>query len=159
MKFIKYLISSIAIMVLGTFLFFRLGQDKNSFYIASGKLTYLSKTYKDYPNRDFEKYRYLQIENFSKIIELYIGKESGDFKPDLEKVDSLKLGDSLTVYYDNDITEEKTEISRTVYFIDRGAEPIFIMGDSKKWLSAFVAGMGVIILIVIIILKLKGKLE
>ncbi|WP_256010323.1 hypothetical protein [Desertivirga xinjiangensis] len=125
---------------------------------ASGAIRYINKTYQDLPNRDFGKYRYLQIEGFPETIELFIGKESGDFKPDLEKIDELKVGEEVTVYYSDGINSENDGIQRLVQYIDRGREPVFKKGSWDKTLGFIVAASGGLILVGLFVLRKFGKI-
>ncbi len=157
--FIKYITSCFLIIFLGAFLFHRGGQTRNEINRFSGSITYLDKAYKKYPNRDFGKYRYLQLAGFPRTIELFIGKESGDFKPDFEKIDDLKVGEKLTVFYTTSFNEENDGICRLVQFIDRGTEPVFIKGSWDKLLGGVVGGFGIIIMACLVVLRRLKKIE
>ncbi len=45
-------------------------KDKNEFYKAAGRVTYLAKTYQELPVRHARKYRYLQIDTYPKVFEI-----------------------------------------------------------------------------------------
>ena len=88
----------------------------------------------------------------------FIGKDWGDFKPKFEKVDDLKIGDSVTIYFDENFKTESDTINRLAYFIDRGQEPIFVKGSWEKNFAYFIFGSVLIILFVLVVAKRKSKI-
>lgn len=125
---------------------------------VQGKITYLDVTYQDYPNRDKGKYRYIQLNNYSRTFELFVGKDAGDFKPKMERVDSLQLGDIVTVYFDDRLNDQGDPINRLVYFIDKENKPFFVKGSWEKGLAWFLVGLSLTGIAILVILKRKGKI-
>lgn len=41
----------------------------------------------------------LKVKGYPKTFELFIGKDFGDFSPEFEKIDDLKLGDKIDVFF------------------------------------------------------------
>ena len=111
------------------------------------------------PARDTSKYRYLRIDSHPKIFELFIGKDFGDFKPKFEKVDTLSINDTITIYYDENFKTLDDPINRLTYYKDRGQEVIFIKGGWEKSLAIFIIGLSILIILVLIVLKRRGKIE
>ena len=109
--------------------------------------------YGDLPQRDFSKYRYLKIDNFSRPFELFVGKEGGDFSPALDKIDSLKSGDEVTIYYDENFRTVLEPVNRLPYFIDRGANPVFIFSPSQRHLAWIIVGLSIACLTLVIVFR------
>ncbi len=113
---------------------------------------------KSFQNKESSKFRYLRLDNFSKTFQLFIGKGSGDFKPEFEKIDALKIGDSVTIYFDENFKTKEDSINRLTYFIDKGNEAFFIKGGFEKYVAYFIIGIAIIFILTLIILKKKGKI-
>jgi hypothetical protein len=156
--FLKSVLSIGAVLVLSVLMMVRGTKDKREFYEVSGRITYLEKTYGELPNRSHGKYRYLQVENFPKVFEIFIGKDAVDFKPKYEKLDALKVGDAISVYYDINPIEDDPIINRLVFFIDKDNEGVFILGNKYNTLGNVILSSCVIFLGILIILKRQGKI-
>lgn len=124
-------IAAIAVVMslLVGYMLFRDTQDKEAFEKINGNITLIDKQFGKWPIRHHGKYRYIQLDSYPYTFELFVGKESGDFKPKFEQVDALKVGDPVTVYQDRSgVTEEG--ISRNVMFIDKNGTNYFEKGNS-----------------------------
>ncbi len=56
-------------------------KEKNYFQSISGILVGLQNTHERFSGKDTAKYRYLEIDNYPQPFQVFIGKETGDFKP------------------------------------------------------------------------------
>jgi len=54
----------------------------------------------------------LQIEGYSYPFEIFVGKESADFKPKYEQVDNLKVGDIISVFYYETVDTQREGVNR-----------------------------------------------
>lgn len=157
--FLKYLIGSIFCTVMGIFLLRNTYKSKKEFLKVSGVVSFVSMSYLDLPIRDYSKYRYIKLDNYNKPFEIFVGKDRGDFKPELDRVDRILSGDSLTVYFtDENLTEKKGPVNSQVFFIDQGQLPVFVFSHSQRYL-AWIIVLGSFILVIIVIRgRLRGKL-
>lgn len=146
-------------MVLGLFLFLRADKKKSSFQQVTGVITYMGKTTAYSTHNGSSKYRYLEIDNFPKTFELFVGKTAGDFKPQLEKIDQLKMGDTITLFFDENFKTRNDPINRLTYFIDKGQEVIFIKGGWEKYFAYFIFGISLLFMLALVFLKRKGKIS
>ena len=144
---------------LSLFLYSRATKNKADFTATSGVVEYLENNHPFYPNKNAHKFRYLKVEGYAKPFELFIGKDAGDFKPRFERVDLLQPGDTVTVYYDENLYTKKDPVSRLVYFIDRKQETIFVKGHWEKNLAYFLAAISLIVLVWVLRLKQRGKIS
>ncbi|RYF85688.1 MAG: hypothetical protein EON98_05890 [Chitinophagaceae bacterium] len=145
--------------VLSGFLLIRANKHKQDFDHVEGVIEYIEKTSPLYPNKNPDKYRFLKVDTYNKPFELFVGKASGDFKPKLERIDLLLPGDSVDIYYDENLTTAKEPVNRLVYFIDRNSEAIFVKGSWEQYLAFFLIGLSLVILICVIVLKKKGRIS
>ena len=156
--FKKSLAGIITVIILGSFILVRGTKEKSQFHHVTGKITYIGKVYEELPVRDRGKYRYLSIDTYPKMFELFIGKDFGDFKPKYDKINSLKEGDDIVVYYDSDSKETDIRLNRLVQFIDKDGSPYFVRGSKDKNFGFFLIGMGILLGGVILYLNKTGKI-
>lgn len=146
-------------ILLGILICTRSDKRKFEFNKVTGRLISITNSNQLLPSQDTIKKRYLSVDNYPKVFEIFIGKDFGDFKPKFEKIDSLISNDEITIYFDENIQTQNDPINRLAYFIDRGQETIFIKGNWEKNLGFFLIGLSISILIVLIFLKLKRKIS
>jgi hypothetical protein len=154
--FNKSMYGVITIIALSSILLTRGKKEKSEFQNITGKITFIEKAYQELPIRNPGKFRYLMIDNYQKAFEIFIGNDPGDFKPALEKIDELRLGDKISVYFDEDLNDIK--INRLVQFIDKDSTPYFIRGSHDKVLGFVLLAFGITIGIILLILKNKGTI-
>ncbi|WP_445733944.1 hypothetical protein [Mariniflexile sp.] len=81
------------------------------------------------------KHRFIHIVDFLLILDIFVGQASDDFGPKLEQLDKLKIGEEITVYYDDKTPLQKSKdlrFNKTVQFIDKNGEAHFIRGNKDK---------------------------
>ncbi|HUC79877.1 MAG TPA: hypothetical protein VMR70_03140 [Flavisolibacter sp.] len=150
--------SLIFCLALSGYLFYRANKDKNDFNHVAGVVEYIEKSSPLYSNKNPDKYRFLKVDTYQMPFELFVGKASGDFKPKLEKLDSLLPGDSIDIYYSDDLSMQDEQVNRLVYFINRGSENIFVKGPWEQYLAFVLIGLSVIVFLWVVMLKKKGRI-
>jgi hypothetical protein len=133
-------------------------KTKDDFNLTVGKITYLDIKFGELPKRDLGRYRYLMIEGYEYPFEVYVGSEVDEFKPAFERVDFLKPGDMISVFYDetNDTANEK--VNRNIQFIDKENESYFERENSSKKLGAVGIAFCVLLIMEGVILWKMGKI-
>ena len=113
-------------------------KPKYNYEQVSGTIVSIDNHFRNQPTHDVGKFRYLQLDTYPYILELFIGKDFGDFKPKFEQVDNLHTGDVVTVYYydTNDIKSDG--INRHVKFIDKAGENYFAAGSAMHYVGLFI---------------------
>jgi len=134
-------------------------KEKFEYENITSQITYLDKQLGNLPVRDFGKYRYLQIENYEYPFEIFVGSESGDFKPKFEQIDKLKLGETVTVYFYQTDNTIKEGINRFIQFIDKENISYFERGNSSKKIGGVIISMCVLLLIGGIVLWKMQKIN
>jgi hypothetical protein len=155
--FTKSMVGVMTILALGTTIFIRGSKDKIEFERIAGKITYLEKTYEELPNRHHGKYRYIEMDAYPKVFELFVGKEFGDFKPHYERIDDLRVGDTIEVYFDEDAKEPDRRLNRLMQFMDKDSQPYYIRGRKDKTGGYFFIFTGILLGGFLIYLKMIGK--
>jgi hypothetical protein len=154
--FNKSLYGVITIIALASVILARGKKEKNEFHCLAGTITAIEKSYQELPIRHQGKYRYLTLDKYQKVFEIFIGKDPGDFKPALEKIDELKIGDNILVYFDEDPSD--TRINRLIQFIDKDSSPYYTRGSHDKMFGYILIATGLMIGILLLVLKDTGKI-
>lgn len=145
------------ILLIGSFLMYRTTRPKEEYYALKGKITYLENTIGTYKARGN---KYIQIENNPTVFNIFVGKESGDFSPELDKTDELKLNDEITLYYSSTSTQQKFRkipLNNSIEFIEKGNQLYFHEGTKNKIAAYIVLAAGVLFLIIILIVIIRKK--
>ncbi|MBK9759587.1 MAG: hypothetical protein IPO90_06375 [Flavobacteriales bacterium] len=73
---------------------------RQEFQKVTGRITYLADVSPDVKLRYNAKKRFLVVDGRPPVFELFIGMDAIDFSPDLQRIDSMQVGDTVDVYYD-----------------------------------------------------------
>ncbi|MEO6230574.1 MAG: DUF3592 domain-containing protein [Ferruginibacter sp.] len=134
-------------------------KQKFEYEKTTGQIVYLDKQLGKLPITNPGKYRYLKIQGYEFPFEIFVGNESGDFKPKFEQIDSLKVGDNVTVFYYQTNNTKEERINRFTQFIDKGDKSYFERGNSGKTVGFFVIFMCVFFILAAIILWKMKKIK
>jgi hypothetical protein len=155
----KTSVSALAVCILTCLIYSQKGdKKKSSFQNTSGILLSVQNTHERFSGKDTSKYRYLEINNYPQPFQVFIGKNTGDFKPKLEKIDNLNIDDSITIYFEENNKTQMASVNNRTYFIDRKNEAIFIKGNAiKNWIYGIAIFCAAFIFF-LFFLKTKGKI-
>lgn len=154
--FIKSVGGLLFCIAIGIFLLTRANKPKTDFQKLTGKITYLLNKLPNKEVRKDGKERYLQIENNERIFNIFVGKDWGDFKPEFEIIDSLKVGDSIDLYFDDNYKTESNQINNLTQYIDSNGKAYFIKGKMDETLGKFIISISVIGILLLLLLKRKS---
>ena len=115
-------------------------QDRSAFSNTTGIVIRLEQHYGKLPMRNEGKFRYLQVKGYPYVFEIFIGKDPGDFTPTFEQIDSLRVGDLITIYYDEKDATHEERINRFASFIDKGTKNYYEKGDSTRIMALAMIG-------------------
>lgn len=157
--YFKSLVGIVATIGFGILLLNRSAKTKEDFIKISGPILYLDQSYQHLPSRNVGKYRYLILEGTDRVFEIFIGTDPGDFSPELSRIDELTVGDTVSLYYDDNSYTKDELVNSLTRFIDKSDEPYFIENSGKdKTLAYVILGLGGILLIITIALKVTGRI-
>jgi hypothetical protein len=157
--FWKSIFSMVFVIFISLFLAQRAYKNKASFQRIDGVIISLENTHEHFEGKDTAKFRYLAIDKYPKPFQLFIGKAKGDFKPKFEHIDDLNIGELVTIYFDENNNTKNDPVNNLAYFIDRGQEPIFVKGNFEKYLAYGLMGFCVIFMLILLLLRRKGKIS
>jgi len=147
-------------LLLGFGTLYRNQKSKSDFLHLTSRLTSVSNELEiqGHFNPDNEPIRYLKIENYPKYFKLLIGEDLDGSKPDFQRIDELKTGDTITVYYDENSLSNDADVSRLAYFIDKNGKPYFIRGKQNT-ISYYLIGMCLSAIAISYFLKKTGRIS
>lgn len=160
--FKKSLIACLLIVAFGIYLSIRGTKGKTEFNNVTGQIDYFDTTFQEINYRNKGDHRFIHTVDFPLVFDVFVGKASGDFGPKFEQLDKLKLGDEITVYYDDKTPLQKNQdlkFNKTVQFIDKNGEAYFIRGNKDKYGGYGAIGIGILIAITLLILKKLEKIK
>ncbi|WP_293944761.1 MULTISPECIES: hypothetical protein [unclassified Sphingobacterium] len=151
MNFFKTTITSSLFVIGGLILLYKSNRERSDYIKNPGTITYLSKEYKELPKRFRGKYRYLKIDSYPYVFELY--------KPNSvlseQDIDDLHVGDKIEIYYSENSGIKETGINDVVEFIDYQKTPFFISIRFEDIFSYIFIWFGVMLFIIGLFYKLN----
>ncbi|WP_303312001.1 hypothetical protein [Hymenobacter sp. BT730] len=138
---------------------YRNQKQKGDFLHLTSKLTNISNSLQieGHINLNNEPIRYLKIKDYPKYFKLLIGEDIDGSKPDFQRIDNLKAGDVITIYYDETFLSSDPEVSRLAYFIDKDSKPYFIRGKQNT-IGYYIIGFCLAVIAISYILKKTGRI-
>lgn len=153
--FIPSVITLVILSICGGYLAFRGTKGKSEFHRADGRIIYIAQTYNRYPVRNAGKYRYIAIDNYPAIFEVFIGHDAGDFSPKLEQMDALKQGDQVSIYFDEQHDNYDKELNRLLQYLDKDGKPYFVKGNEDMYGGLFIITFCTATIMLLVYLKQK----
>ena len=158
-NFLKLIGASVFAIATGIF-FINMGvQNKDAFNKVSGKIVMFENNYSNVDERHSGKMKFIRIDTYNDIFEVFVGKDFSDFKPDFEKIGELKVGDVIDVYFTNNPIETHQEpVNRHTQFIYKDNSPFFIKGTADKPLAITMICLGLAMIVLALFLKKIEKI-
>ncbi|NPE46271.1 hypothetical protein [Sphingobacterium prati] len=154
MKFFKIMITSLLFFIGGLILLYKSNRERSDYINTTGTITYFSKEYKEFPKRFRGSYRYLKIDSYPYVFEIY---EPNSVR-NLQTIDDLRVGDNIEIYYSENSDTQVTGINDNVEFIDYQSIPFFINIRFEDMFSYIFIGFGVMIAILGLNIKVNKYL-
>ncbi|RDC62364.1 hypothetical protein [Adhaeribacter pallidiroseus] len=140
-------LGTILILAAGLYFLFWSKKELAKFKQVTGIISFLAKTHPDAVGMPDAKNRYVQLSNFDKPFELYLGGDTGDFLPEFQAYDQLKMGDTITVYY-NETPPFVNASAKIIVFtqqINKNGQPYYLRGDMNLYFANFFIMVGVLL--------------
>jgi hypothetical protein len=156
--FIKSVIAGIGITAFGIYLYLGSLKTKTEYETVNGKIDYIGESFEDLSPRDT---RFIHIEGYPLVFQVFVGKETGDFSPKFEQLDKLKIGDEVIAYHSGTLAFQKNKDARLdkhLEYLDKDNQPYFIKGNKNKLGGLFFIGTGIFLVIGLLILKAFKKI-
>lgn len=119
---------------------------------TSGPIVYLDKQFLKLPYNDKGKYRYISIANYPFMFEIYANKQTAN-------IDKLRIGDKITVYYEEIEKPNSDGVNSLVHFITRNNVAIFEQKGNATLISMCILCVSVLVLLLGFYFYKKEKLQ
>lgn len=140
---------SVTMVILTIAFIYMNSKEKSEYENSIGQITYLDRQLGELPVRNIGKYRYLMIATYDYPFEIFVGNESGDFKPKFEQIDNLKVGDTVSVFYYQTENTMMEGINRFIQFVDKDDKSFYERGSSNRTL-------GIVLILLSVLLATGG---
>lgn len=114
--------ASIICIVLGIFVIVNNSKEKSKYEKTTGTIEYFAKEFQNLPIHDKGDFRYLKVDTYPILFEIY----EPNSEPTKKKIDDLKVGDKIDIYYYETSNTESERLNRFTQFIDKDGQPYFI---------------------------------
>ncbi|QKJ28701.1 hypothetical protein HQ865_02650 [Mucilaginibacter mali] len=149
-----------AFVVLFVYLYYHSILPKEKLLPIIGKITFIDKKYKEYPRRDFDKFRYIAISGYPKVFEVFLDDSARQ-----QHFDKLRVGDEITVYLDRMIdlsflgeTNAEEGVDRDAGYIEKDSKLYYKVDGGAEPVALSAIGFLIVCIIGSYVLYKKGKL-
>lgn len=153
----KVLLSVLVFSIFGTLILSRSKKSKDEFYHLNGTVVHLSSVHPlgikkaENPNTT-----YLVLEDYERVFSLFVGRANGDFSREVNRLESIVLGDRIDLYYDDNYQTKNEITNKLVQYIYKGADLLYLRSETDKYLAYLVLGAAGIFLFLGIYMKLNA---
>ena len=149
------ILASIIVLGLGIFVIIYNSKEKNEYDKSTGTIEYFDKEFQNLPNRNKGDFRYLKIDSYPYLFEIY----EPNSEPTEKKIDDLIVGDKIDIYYYETSNTINEGLNRFTQFIDKEEQPHFIRSGFQKQLGYIIIALSVLINLLAFVLWKKRKLN
>lgn len=140
---------------IGIFVIMNNTKEKLDYNKSSGAIEYIEKEFQNLPTRYKGDYRYLKINSYPRLFEIYLPNSELTEKT----LDDLKTGDYIEIYHYETADTRNSGINRYTQFIDFNGQPYFIRSGFQEQLGYFLIGLFMLMIFTGFLLWRKEKLE
>jgi hypothetical protein len=149
------LLVSFVILGIGIFVIINNSKEKFEYTKSTGIIEYLDKEFQNLPTRNKADYRYLKINSYPYIFEIY----KPNSVPTDKTIDDLQVGDYIDIYYYETADTRNGGINRYTQFIDSNEQSYFIRSSFQEQLGFILIGLSVLMILFAFVLWKKEKLD
>jgi hypothetical protein len=146
-------VTSLILIGLGISVIINSSKEKAEYEKRTGTIEYFDKTYLNYPHRSLGDYRYIKINSYNYVFEIYVPNGEQEVEP----IDNLTVGDQIDTYFYETGNTHSERINRFLQFIDKENKPYFKRGNFQKQLGYAFIGMVVLINVFTFFFWKRGK--
>lgn len=147
-------LAALLVLGLGTYVWVQHSRPKADYSRLEGKITYLAPQYQQWPVRHRGDFRYLIVDSYPLAFEIYLPNS----RPGTLRLDDLKPGDLVEVYYFESPDPPTDGLNKFAQFIDQQGEAVFVRNDFRASLGKILVGLAILLLGAAFWLWKKGSL-
>lgn len=145
------------IMMAG-YLITRSDKPREEFIYQKGTISYLSQIHPLRPQSDPRpKDVYLILNEYERIFELFTGEDTGDFSPRVNRLNELKVGDEIEIYFEETAKTQRQQVNRLLQYLDKEGDLYYLRSEADKYIGFFILGCSGLLLMLGIYMKLKSN--
>ncbi len=129
-------------------------KEKNEYIKKTGQIEYFEHTYQDLPTRHHGEYRYLKIDSYEYVFEIYVTNSNKNSEP----IDNLEVGDTIKTFFYETESTHSDQLNRYIQFVDKNDRSYFIRGNFQRNLGYVFYGLIVFLNVLAFAFWKKGKL-
>ncbi|MEM9985542.1 MAG: hypothetical protein AAF804_10640 [Bacteroidota bacterium] len=135
-------------LLMGIYLLFRSDQSRDTFTRLTGPITYLAKVNPTQSGSDpKDKVLFLTVEGSSRVFELFVGEEWGDFSPRVNRLAELKVGDQVEIYFQENEQTQSLPTNKLLQYLDHQGEAHYQRGGADRAMGYTLFGLAGLLLI------------
>lgn len=147
--------ASLIVIGMGIFAIVMNSKEKSEYSKVSGTILYFEKEFQNLPTRHKGDFRYLKVDTYPFAFEIY----EPNSKPTERKIDDLKVGDKIDIYYYETSNTINERLNRFIQFINMDEQPYFIRSGFQKQLGYIIIGLSLLMNLMAFAFWKKGKLN
>lgn len=147
--------ASLIVIALGIFGVVNNSKSKAEYDMATGTIEYLDKKFQHLPTRHIGDFRYLKVDTYPYMFEIY----EPNREPTDKKIDDLKLGDKIDIYYYETSNTRHEGLNRFTQYIDKDGQPYFVRNGFYRQLGVVVIVLSLLLDVIVFVLWKKGKVK
>ncbi len=135
-------------ILMGIYLLFRSNQPKEDFSQLSGPISYLASANPLRTDQKMEpKSLFLTIEGADRVFELFVGAEWGDFSPRINRLEELKVGDQVEIYFQENEQTQALPTNKLLQYLDHQGVAYYQRGGADRAMGYVLFGLAFLLLI------------
>ena len=143
------------VLGLGIFVVQNNSRTRDDYQKSSGTIEYLALEFQHLPVRHKGDYRYLKIDSYPYMFEIY----EPNSEPDDRTIDNLETGDEIDIYYYETGHTHESGLNRYTQFIYHHGQSYFVRNGFQEQLGYIVIGLSLLINVMAFAFWKQGRLD
>jgi len=143
---------AVGIAIASLYYMFTNVKEKKDCQQKTGNIVFLNKQFLNLPKKeDIGNYRYISINNYPFIFELKPAEQS-------QKIDSLQIGDEITLFYTDFSETSNVNINRSLQFIKKNNKLYYKVSGNENTIGMIGIAIAFLLALVSFLLFKKGNI-
>ena len=85
------------------------------------------------------------------------GNDKGDFSPRMNRLNELKVGDEVEIYFEENTKTQREQVNRLLQYLDKEGDLYYLRSKADKYIGFFLLGCSGLLLVFGIYMKFKSN--
>lgn len=149
--------AAIMFIFMAGYLITRSDKPREDFLYQKGTISYLSQVHPLQPQSEPRpKKVYLVLNEHGRIFELFTGEDKGDFSPRVNRLQELKVGDEVEIYFEETAKTQSQSVNRLLQYLDKNGDLYYLRSKADKYIGYFILVCSALLLLLGIYMKVKS---